>query len=73
MRELKRGEEVCVMQRDEWRHKRGDIRVRINNDYMIGEGEHKNREDRGGLCVCDSMGRREEGTAALVIKPLLIY
>lgn len=66
------------MQRDEWRHKKkGVIRVGINNDCMIGErggeGEPKNRENRGGLCVCDSMGRREEGTAALVIKPLLIY
>lgn len=40
---------------------------------MIGEGEHKNSEDRGGLPVCDSMRGREEGTAALVIKPLLIY
>lgn len=30
-------------------------------------------ENKGGLHVCDSIGRREEGTAALVIQPLLIY
>lgn len=50
------------MESDEWG---------ISNDCMIGErGEErgsKNREDGGGLHVCDSMGSREEGTAALVI------
>lgn len=61
------------MQKDEWRHeKKGVIRVGINNDYMI-EAREKNAEDRGGLRVCDSNGRREKGTAALVIKPLHIY
>lgn len=33
--------------------------------------ERGKKECRGGVCV--SMGRQEEGTVTLVIKPLLIY